>query len=443
MGKCNAESQITFLNLLTKWLKQMNNNIKKIFTSVCLLAASFISTAQIIPITLDSCYALSKTNYPLVQQYELIAKTKEYTLENISKGFLPQLNINGQATYQSDVTQLPKTIPGVPVLSKDQYKIYAEVNQPIYDGGVIEEQKKLQEANTLVDEQKLEVELYKLKDRINQLFFGILLIEEQLKQNALMKNDIQLGLNKTNAAIANGTALKSSADVLKADLLKANQQTIELRSNRKAFMDMLGLLINRPLDENTVLIKPLGLIPSQEIKRPELLVFDYQHKLLDAQNNLLTARNRPRLSFFVQGGLGKPAFNILSNSFDPFYIGGLRLSFPLTGYYTLKNDRALINISRKNIDVQKETFLFNTRFNVKQQNAVIIKLQEILKTDDEIIPLRANIKKTSLAQLEFGVINSSDYLRNVNAEDNAKQNKILHEIQLLMAEYNERNTVGE
>jgi outer membrane protein TolC len=364
-------------------------------------------------------------------------------MANISKGFLPQINMNGQTSYQSDVTQLPKTIPGVPVLTKDQYKIYAEIDQPVYDGGVIKARKKIQEANTIIDQQKLEVELYKLKDRINQLYFGILLIDEQLKQNGLTKNDIQLGLDKINAQIANGTALRSNADILEAELLKANQQTIELISNRKAFTDILSLFINRPLNENIVFIKPADIIPSAEIKRPELLMFDYQNKFFDEQKKLLAARNRPKLNFFVQGGFGKPAFNILSNSFDPFYIGGLRLNFPLTGFYSLKNDRAIIDLSNKNIQVQKEVFLFNTSVAIKQQNADIVKFQQFLKTDNEIIILRTNVKKAALAQLENGVINSSDYLREVNAEDNARQNKILHQIQLLKAEYNEQNTVGE
>ena len=420
----------------------MNNTLKRIIAGCCLITCSLMVSAQTNSISLDTCYALARQNYPLVKQYELIAKSLEYSLQNASKGYLPQININGQATYQSDVTQLPKNISGVPGLSKDQYKIYAEVNQPVYDGGVIRQQKKLQEANSAMDKQKLEVELYQLKDRINQLFFGILLIDEQLKQNALMKNDIQLGLNKTNALIANGTALKSNADVLKAELLKANQQTIELIANQKAFTDMLALFINRPLDETTVFIIPPNLLASQEIKRPELLMYDYQNKIFYTQNNLLSAKNRLKLSFFVQGGFGKPAFNIFKDSFDPYYIGGLRLSIPITGFYILNNERSLINISRKNIDVQKETFLFNTQFALKQQNAEITKLQEILKTDDEIIPLRTNIKKAALAQLENGVINSNDYLREVNAEDNARQNKILHEIQLLMAKYNEQTTRG-
>ena len=399
--------------------------------------------AQTQSITLDSCYVLAKKNYPLIKQYELIAKSNEYTLENIAKGYLPQLNINGQATYQSDVTQLPTSIPGVKTLSKDEYKIYAEANQVIYDGGVIKEQKNLQEANALVDLQQLEVELYKLKDRINQLYFGILLIDEQLKQNFLTKKDIQLGLNKIIAQIANGTALQSNADVLKAELLKADQQTIELNSNRKEFTDMLGLFINRHLNEKTIFIKPENIASSGEIKRPELLMYDEQNKIFDARNNLLTAKNNPKISFFVQGGYGRPAFNILSNNFDPFYIGGLRLTFPLSGFYTIRNERELINISRQKTDVQKNTFLFNTQLIMKQQSADITKFQAFLKTDDEIISLRTNVKKAALAQLENGVINSSDYLREVNAEDGARQNKILHEIQLLIAQYNERNTIGE
>ncbi|MEO6905083.1 MAG: TolC family protein, partial [Ginsengibacter sp.] len=322
------------------------SNFKCILTC-CLLLITISSKAQSNSITLDSCYFLARQNYPLIKQQELITKTSEYNLENIKKGFLPKININGQVTYQSDVTQLPKTIPGVPVLTKDQYKIYAEIDQPVYDGGVIRTQKKIQDANTIVDQQKLEVELYKLRDRINQLFFGILLIEEQLKQNELIKNDIQIGRDKIKAQITNGTALRSNDDNLKAELLKSNQQTIELNSNRNAFIEILGLFINRSLNNNEIFIKPKYIIPSNEIKRPELLMFDYQYKIFNAQKDLIVARNRPKLSFFVQGGFGKPAFNILSNNFDPFYIGGLKLSFPLTGFYSLKNDQALIDISYK------------------------------------------------------------------------------------------------
>jgi outer membrane protein TolC len=420
----------------------MIGSIRKFIILCFLTACSSMLNAQSQSISLDSCYVLAKRNYPLIKKYGLIVKSNEYSLENIAKGFLPQINLTGQASYQSDVTTFPKSIPGVPILSKDQYKIYAEVNQPIYDGGIIKEQKKIQEASSMADRQQLEVELYKLKDRINQLYFGILLINEQLKQNALAKNDIQLGIDKVNAQIANGIALRSNASVLKAELLKAGQQTIELKFNRKALIDILELFVHKSINETSVFDKPPVIISPIEIKRPELSLFDSRSKILDEQNNLITAQNNPKLSFFAQGGFGKPAFNILSNDFDPFYIGGLRLSFPLTGFYTVKNNRSLINIKKQNINIEKETFLFNTQFTLKQQNADITKLQQFLKLDDEIIPLRENVKKAALAQLENGVINSGDYLREVNAEDNARQTKILHEIQLLLAQYKVLNTTG-
>lgn len=414
-----------------------------LFLISCYLLMPVVSIAQKDSLTLDACYSLTIKNYPLIKQRSLIEKSGEYTIDNISKGFLPQINLAGQATYQSDVTHFPKAIPGIPVLTRDQYRLYAEVNQPIYDGGVTKEQKKLQEANSVVDEQKLDVELYKLKDRINQLFFGVLLVQEQQKQNELMKNDIQLGLKKINAAIANGTALKSNGDVLKAELLKAGEQTIVLEANRKAFANMLGYFINRQVNENTVFVEPENLVLSAEVRRPELLMFDYENKIFDAQQYLVTAKNRPKISLFLQGGFGKPAFNILSNNFDPFYIGGMRLTFPLSGFYTLKNERNLIDLNRENASIQKETFLFNTHVALLQQNEDISKLQQMLETDEEIVPLRTRIKETALAQLNYGVINGSDYLREVNAENSARQDKILHQIQLLAAEYNERNTVGQ
>jgi outer membrane protein TolC len=373
-----------------------------------------------------------------VKQHELIAKSGEYSVENISKGYYPQVNLMGQATYQSDVTNIPIKIPNVniPELSKDQYRLYVEINQPLYEGGVVKQQKKIQEANSQVEEQKLEVELYKLKDRVNQLFFGILLIDEQIKQTTLLKKDIQSGLDKTQAYVDNGAAFKSSINILKAELLKVDQKTIELKSARRAYCDMLGLMINITIDEKTILVRPSALSSSTEIKRPELQMFSYQTNILEEQSKLIAARNRPKLNFFVQGGFGRPAFNMFSNSFDPYYIGGLRLNFPLSGFYTIKNDKALLAIGKQNIDIQKETFLFNTGFTLKQQNAEITKLQELVKSDDEIVALRASVKTTAFTQMENGVITANDYLREVNAEDAAKQSKIQHELQLLMAEYN-------
>ncbi|WAC12734.1 TolC family protein [Dyadobacter pollutisoli] len=396
-------------------------------------------------LTIDECYGLARKNYPMIRQRELISKTKDFSVENAAKGYLPQVNMLGQATYQSAVTEfkLPVAIPGVefPSISKDQYKVYGEVTQAIYDGGAVRTQVKSHEANALVEEQKLEVELYRLNERVNQVFFGILMLDEQIRQNELLKKDIQLGITKVKALIDNGTAFKSNGYTLQAEQLKADQRTIELNANRKAYLDMLGMLVNQSLDD-VQLVKPQSLTLSGQINRPELRMYDYQSRSLDIQDQLLDVKNRPKFNFFFQGGVGRPALNILNNGFDPYYITGVRLNWSLSGLYTRKNDRLLIGNNRQAIQLQKETFLYNTNLTLKQQNADLAKLEKLLDTDDEIIALRENIKITSAAQLENGVINTNDYLREVNAEDQARLNRILHEIQLLMSRYNLQTTLG-
>lgn len=407
-----------------------------------LLACSGAVHAQ--SLTIETCYSLAAENYPLVKQRELLAKSNEYTLQNLSKGYLPQLTVAGQATYQSEVTQVPISLPGmdIPTLSKDQYKFYGEVNQTLFDGGVIKQQKLTQQSNLEVEQQKLEVELYKIKERINQLFFGMLLVDEQIHQTELLKQDINLGLKKTEAAIANGTAFKSSADVLRAELLNADQHTTELKAARSAYAEMLGLFINRPLDANVTVEKPKTLTLSSDINCPEITLYESQNKTINAQYKLLTARNLPKLNLFVQGGYGRPALNMLSNDFEAYYIGGVRLNWSLSGLYTLKKDKALLDLNRKTIAVQKETFLFNTNYSLRQQSAEVNKYTELLTSDNDIIALRTSVKQTASVQLENGVITSNDYLREVNAEDKARQNKIVHEIQLLMAQYSQQTTTG-
>jgi outer membrane protein TolC len=395
-------------------------------------------------LTLEECYRLAKAHYPAVQQLELVQRTTDYSLANASRGYLPQLSVNGQASYQSEVTRIPISIPNmtVPELSKDQYKLYAEVSQAVYDGGAIGQQKKILEANRAAESQKVEVELYKLRERICQLYFGVLLIDAQLKQTDILRSDLALGITKTEAAIANGTALKSTLSVLKAEVLKTEQRVTELRALRTAYTDMLALFTGLTIGESTLFTLPEHKAASTDIQRPELALYSFQQQSIDASSGLLTAKNRPRLNAFVQAGYGRPALNMLSNDFEPYAIGGLRLTWSITGFYTLKNDRALLEINRSAIAVQRETFLLNTQITLRQQHAEVAKLQELLQTDDEIIALRETVKTTSAAQLENGVINTNDYLRDVNAEDQARQTKLLHELHLLQAQYNQLITTG-
>lgn len=395
-------------------------------------------------LTIDSCYSLAKKNYPMIKQMALIEKTKEYSIANAAKGYLPQLHFAGQATYQSEVTQLPISLPGVAIqqLSKDQYRIYGEISQSLTDPILIKQQKEFIRAHSAAEQEKLEVEFYKLKERINQVYFGVLLIDAQLEQSNLLKKDIETGIKKTNAAIANGTGLKSNADMLSAELLKVEQRTTELKATRKGFTDMLSLFINQSLTEKDMLQTPEIQTVSPSIHRPELKLFDVQKKSFDAQNKILLAKNLPKLSLFFQGGYGRPTLNVLNNEFGTYYIGGARFSWNVTGFYTYKKEKQMQEINQHVIDVQKEVFLFNTNMVLKQQNSELTKLSELMVSDSQIITLREKIKNTANAQLENGTITSLDYLHTLNAEDQAKQNLALHKIQFLLAQYTYQTTSG-
>lgn len=396
------------------------------------------------PIRLETCYALARENYPSIKQFDLIAKSADYSLENISKGYYPQVTINGTASYQSAVTQLPIKLPGVNIetISKDQYKLYADITQVIYDGGAIANQKEAIEANAAIEKQKVEIELYKLKERINQLYFGILLADAQLNQVALVQRDLKIGIDRLNAAIENGITLKNSVDGLMVEQLKVDQKVIELKASRKAFIAMLGLFINQTLSDSASFEMPILQNKILTNQRPELLLFYNQNKWLEIQNKTIDIKSRPKVAGFVQAGYGRPALNMLNNEFTGYYVGGIRLSWSLSGFYTAKKERAILAINRSLVEVQKENFIFNSNTALQQQSNETEKYEALMLTDDRIITLRTRIKNTALSQLENGTITSSDYVREVNAEDQAKQNKLIHNIQLLISEYNQQNILG-
>lgn len=389
-------------------------------------------------ITLEQCYQWSRENYPLIKKQELIKKTEHYTTENALKGWLPQVNITAQATYQNDVTQFPVKLPNMNVepLSKDQYKVYADVSQTIYDGGNIKNQKNLAKIQSEVQTIQTEVELDKLKERINQLYFGILQTNKQWTQLQFTKLDIKEGIKKAEAQLKNGVIFRSNLDVLKAELVKIEQKEIELQAIKQNFVQMLSYFIKKNIDENTQLETPEKILLTKNNNRSELKLFDAQKQLLETQKKIINTKNTPKLGAFFQGGYGKPGFNMLKNEFDLFYIGGIRLNIPISGFYTQKNDLALLENQSQEIEIQRENFLFNQNFIEIQQRNDLEKIQNLIDKDNELIELRKNIKTASLAQLENGVINTNDYLREVTAEEQAILTKITHEIQYLLTQYN-------
>jgi outer membrane protein TolC len=397
-------------------------------------------------LTLDSCQVKGRNNYPLLKQYGLIEKTADYNIKNANIGYLPQLSISAKATYQSEVTKLPITIPGVviPELTPDQYQATLEVTQLIWDGGVTLAQKQNIKANADAEKQKLEVDLYALRDRINQLYFGILLLDGQLEQNKILQEELKNNLDKIKSLVKNGLATLADLDAVKVEQLNAIQRETELKSTRKSFVQMLSAFIGTEITENTILERPImkNVNNNPEVKRPELLLLDAQNKILDTQKNILTTSNLPKIGAFIQGGYGKPGLNMLTNEFSAFYIGGLRLSWNISGFYTQKNNLLKIETGKKNIEVQKETFLFNNSLLTKQQLNEIEKLKSTINTDDEIIGLKNNIKKTTESKLQNGTATVTDLLRDINSESIAKQTRILHEIQLYSTYYQYLNNTN-
>lgn len=403
---------------------------------IFLIFIGLINAQEII--TLEQCYQWSRENYPLIKKQELIKKAEQYTTENALKGWLPQVNITAQATYQNDVTQFPVKLPNMNVepLSKDQYKVFADVSQTIYDGGNIRNQKNLAKIQSEVQTIQTEVELDKLKERINQLYFGILQTNKQWTQLQFTKLDIKEGIKKAEAQLKNGVIFRSNLDVLKAELVKIEQKEIELQTIKQNFVQMLSYFIKKNIDENTQLETPEKILLTKNNNRSELKLFDAQKQLLETQRKIINTKNTPKLGAFFQGGYGKPGFNMLKNEFDLFYIGGIRLNIPISGFYTQKNDLALLENQSQEIEIQRENFLFNQNFIEIQQRNDLEKIQNLIDKDNELIELRKNIKTASLAQLENGVINTNDYLREVTAEEQAILTKITHEIQYLLTQYN-------
>lgn len=428
---------------LTKWLKN-NKGIQLSIFFVVMMQLGY-SQPAITSLNLEKAYQLARENYPLIKQKDLIARSSFLTIENIRTAFLPQLSVNGQASYQSDVTTISIPIAGFKYtpLSKDQYKVWGDLNQLIYDGGIVKTQKTIQERSSLVDDQKTEVELYQLKDRINQLYLGVLLLDEQLKQAVLAREDVNIGLKTVQAQVQNGTAFKSAQWVLEAQLLQNDQKVIEIKNSRLALLHVLELFVRVPISENVLLEVPVVKTTLDDaIQRPEILLYGYQDSLWRAQQQLVHAKNIPTLSLFAEGGYGKPGYNMLDNAFTLYGIGGIRFNWSISNFYTSKRQQQIIDVNRKINNVQKEVFLFNTRTELVQQQANIKNLKDEMEIDEKIMAVRSKITESSKAQLQNGVINSNDYLREINAEDQTRSLNILHQIQLLQAKINYQTIQG-
>ncbi len=407
-----------------------------------------VSFAQTIDkVTLKDCYTNAVNNYPLKKQFDLYKAYNELQRKNLNATYLPSVDVNGQATYQSDVTQVPIHVPGleIPVVSKDWYKVTLDVNQVIYDGGTTGKQKKLEDINLQINEQNVEIELYKLKERVNQVYFRIILLKENKKILQVFEDEIKSKLKNVISGVKNGVLLQKDADVLQAELIKIEQQITEVEIGINAGISILNELTSLKLSDNTELILPEITVNTSlfENKRLEYKLMGLQQYRIDAIKNVVTTKNLPKLFGFGQLGYGRPGLDMLSDDFESFYIFGAKLNWNLWNWNQNKTEKKILDLQNNIITTQKETFDKNLKIELENKIAEIKRYEELLKKDAEIIDLRSRIAKTASSQLDNGVITSTDYVTELTAEARAKLSFQTHKIQLIHAKLNYLSAKGE
>jgi outer membrane protein TolC len=394
-------------------------------------------------VTLDWCQRSALENYPQVRQYGLISDAERYSVSAALSGFLPRLSASGKITDQSDVTSLAIRIPGVsiPSPSTEQYQIVGEISETLWDGNISLSQRAIARASAEADRKRLEVDLYALRDRVNQVFFAILLFDSQLAQNDILQSELDVNYNRVRAYVDNGVATRSDLDQIKLEKLNAAQNRTSLLSARKAYLAMLERIVGGKLGSEAVLAKPelpdtSATYSAPGAGRPEFALYAARTGLLEAQKKLTLAGVQPKISAFLQIGYGKPSLNMFAEDPDSFWVGGIRFSWPLDGLYTLRDSLGKIDADIGGVNVQRDLFSYNLDLASEQQRNEIEKLRQMLANDDEIIALRSSIKATAETRVANGTMSVSDLVREINAESQARQMKSLREVQLLAAEYN-------
>lgn len=396
-------------------------------------------------ISLEDCYNLVDQNYPLAKQNELISKKSNLEIESLDKDYLPKVDLNAQFTYQSDVTQIPIKIPNSSInpLNKDQYRATLDINQIIYNGGLREVTSTLKQTQNQLQQQQIAVSLYQLKLKINQLYFSIFLLQERKSILEAKQKQLQSRITEIKSGVKFGAILPASEKILLAENLKIQQQLSEIKFDRKKAFESLSLLTNTSFDTNVKLSKPdINWNTKLENNRPELKAFDLQNEQIELSKNAIAKNNLPKVKAFGQAGYGNPGLNMLDNSFQTFFMVGLKANWNVFDWNKSKAEKEILTVSENIISNEKETFLLNNNLQLQEIKNEIEKLEEIKNSDLAIINLRETVLQSSEAQLKNGVITASDYLIEFTQLFEAKINYTLHEIQLLLAKANYKTIQG-
>ncbi len=422
----------------------------RLFTFILLLCTINLS-AQ----TLEECRELARENYPEIKQYDLISQTEDYSVSNAKRAWIPQIILSAQATYQSATVTYPEALSNLLIahgmenveIQKDQYKIALDIYQNIWDGGVAKANEEIAKAEAEAQRRNVDVNLYELYSRIDNLYFGILLLEEKQKQTNMRIELLESNLKKIKSYVQNGVAMQSDADALEAEILVANQQLDQIKNTEEAYRQMLSIFIGKELTNNP-LTRPEEASPMSYINnRPELQIFEAKTNQIQAQKRALTATVMPRFNLFAQGFYGYPGLDMFkamsSTEWSLNGIVGIKMQWNIGSFYTYKNNLNKLETAQQTLEVQKELFEFNTTLKTTQEDREIERLKKAIESDEQIVKLRESVRKAAESKLENGDINTTDLLQKITDENIAIQNKTCHEIELLQAKYRLKHTLNQ
>ena len=403
--------------------------------------------------SLEECQQAAEHTYPLIRQYDLIAKTTDLTVRNIGKGWLPQVSASAQATYQSDVAAWPEQMGtmlqtmGVDLkgLRKDQYRVGIDVQQTIYDGGAISSQKAIARQQGLVEAAQNEVSMYQIRQRVNEMYFGLLLLDDQLQLNKDLQEVLHANEQKLASMYQHGTAAESDYLSVKAERLNVAQQLTGLQSQRQALTRMLSTFCGIEVKQ-VQKPAPSVAVPQQQNLRPELKAIEAQLRLADAQEKALNAALMPKLGVFAQGFYGYPGYNMFEDMMRHKWslngMIGAKLSWNIGALYTRKNDKAKIQLQRERAEVSRDVFLFNNQLEQIQQQEDMERYRKLMGDDEEIIRLRSAVRKAAESKLAHGIIDVNDLVREINNENAARVQQSIHEIEMLKEIYDLKITLN-
>lgn len=388
-------------------------------------------------ITLEDCYNLVAQNYPLAKQSQLFEAQNVLDTDVITNSKLPQLYLDAKATYQSDVIEVPIPNSSIEPQNKDQYRATFSVNQLIYNGGLTDASLKVKSAQLKTKQKQIETDIYKLKFQVNQLFFSILLVQESYELLEAKKAHLKSKLKEVQSGIKYGTLLPSSDKILEVELLKINQQLIEVENNKIILIETLSRLMSQQLDASTFFQNPIIESPlHSDLNRPELELFQFKKEEIESSKFLLSKQNMPKLHGFATGGYGNPGLNMLDNSFQTFYTVGVNLHWNVFDWNSSKKQQESFSINKDILDTETETFILNTNIELNKQQKEIDKIALIIESDQEIINLRKNVLQISESQLKNGVITSSAYITELTNLYEDENILVRHRIQLQLAKAN-------